>query len=56
MTKEFLAIGALNGLKMYIETLNRQSSQSRALTLNYVESALENRNKPILHRLSDLTE
>ena len=44
------------GLKFYWEQLDGTPNKPWTLTINSIEFALENQNKPILHPLSDLTD
>ena len=54
--EEFLAMSLPFGLKMYKESLHGEIETPYILTPEWLESALEFKNKPILHPLSDLTK
>ena len=54
--EEFLAISLLFGLKMYKESLHGEIETPYKLTPEWLKSALEFKNKPILRPLSDLTK
>ena len=54
--EEFLAMSLPFGLKMYKESLHGEIETPYKLTPEWLESALEFKNKPILRQLSDLTK
>ena len=54
--EEFLAMSLPFGLKMYKESLHGEIETPYTLTPEWLESALEFKNKPILRPLSDLTK